>query len=262
MLSPFALGQLSELLSLPGHVWWLVAASGAFLAIYYGALGHSYQLGDLTITYPLARSSPILVVMVTTLILGRGEQVGWGCIAGSVLIVAGCVLVPLERISQISWRSYICASCSLAFVAACGTAGYSILDDEALRRIRDLHPQVQGIEQARLALLYAALQTVPCALFLGVIVLGPRKQRRQLAHVWRNVRWQACGAGVSIVVTYSLVLYAMGFIENVSYVVAFRQLSIPIGVALGAMLLGERVKPVRWLGVAVLLVGLTLVAFG
>ena len=70
------------------------------------------------------------------------------------------------------------------------------------------------------------------------------------------------GAGVVIVVTYSLVLAAMEFVTNVSYVVAFRQVSIPIGVLLGVTLLREKVRAPRWLGVAVMLTGLILVALG
>ena len=61
---------------------------------------------------------------------------------------------------------------------------------------------------------------------------------------------------------YSLVLIAMSFVKNVSYVVAFRQLSIPIGVILGAVILKERMYPLRVVGTAILFVGLVLVAVG
>jgi hypothetical protein len=38
---------------------------------------------------------------------------------------------------------------------------------------------------------------------------------------------------------YSLVLIAMSFAKNISYVVAFRQLGIPIGAILGMVILKE-----------------------
>ena len=68
--------------------------------------------------------------------------------------------------------------------------------------------------------------------------------------------------GVGIVGTYSLVLTAMNFAADVTYVVAFRQLSIPIGALLGFIFLREEIHPPRLLGLAAVCLGLVLVALG
>jgi uncharacterized membrane protein len=72
----------------------------------------------------------------------------------------------------------------------------------------------------------------------------------------------AAAAGVTIYFTYSLVLVAFAFARNVSYVVAFRQLSIPLGAALGIVLLHEPAYRPKLVGSAVIFVGLVLVGLG
>lgn len=62
--------------------------------------------------------------------------------------------------------------------------------------------------------------------------------------------------------TYGLVLAAMAYVSNVSYVAAFRQLSIPIGAVLGLTLQNEpRYRP-KLLGIGIVSVGLVLVGIG
>ncbi|WP_134114003.1 hypothetical protein [Oceanimonas baumannii] len=66
--------------------------------------------------------------------------------------------------------------------------------------------------------------------------------------------------GIMMGLTYSLVLWAFALASQVSYVVALRQLSIPLGVLLGVWWLGESHRGGKLPGVALILSGLTLVA--
>jgi uncharacterized membrane protein len=67
---------------------------------------------------------------------------------------------------------------------------------------------------------------------------------------------------VTIFFTYTLVLFAMYLARDVSYIVAFRQLSVPIGAALGVLVLREPLHRPKIIGIAVVTVGLLLVALG
>ena len=69
-------------------------------------------------------------------------------------------------------------------------------------------------------------------------------------------------AGIGIHLSYTLVLLALAFVENVSYIVAFHRLSIPLGAALGILILKEKFYPLKLLGVLIMLVGLLGVALG
>jgi drug/metabolite transporter (DMT)-like permease len=75
-----------------------------------------------------------------------------------------------------------------------------------------------------------------------------------------RVGWMWIGIGMMTLAFFSLL--AMLSIENVSFVVPVTALSYAAG-ALGAMLfLHERISPQRWLGVAIVCVGVTLVWLG
>ena len=68
--------------------------------------------------------------------------------------------------------------------------------------------------------------------------------------------------GIGIYLTYGLVLVSMNYVTNVSYVAAFRQLSIPLGALLGIALLKEPRYPPKIIGVVIVFLGLVLVSTG
>jgi len=244
----------------PLRVWILVMLTGVCMAVYYAALALAYREGDMSIVYPLARSSPLIVVTVTALLLGRKSEVGNACIAGIVLIVGGCFLLPMNRFRDLRLRNYTNAACLFALLAAFGTAGYSMLDDTALRCLRASSDV--GLKTVPATMLYSFVEALSASLWLGGFVLGSRRGRRELGAVWRHQRSSAFLAGAGIYVTYTIVLVSLAFVRNVSYVVAFRQLSIPIGAVLGMLLLKEPRPAPKIAGIAVLFVGLLMVGLG
>ena len=53
----------------------------------------------------------MIVVVVTTTVLGRADQLTTACVVGTVLVVGGCFLVPMTRFSDLRWSNYMCPSC-------------------------------------------------------------------------------------------------------------------------------------------------------
>jgi hypothetical protein len=43
-------------------------------------LSGSYRTGDMSVTYPLARSLPVIFVFIITFLLGNGKPLGVWCI--------------------------------------------------------------------------------------------------------------------------------------------------------------------------------------
>ncbi len=80
--------------------------------------------------------------------------------------------------------------------------------------------------------------------------------------VWTARSGQALVLGLGIFLTYTLLLISMGVVRDVSYVVAFNQASIPLGVLFGLLFLGEDLRAPKLLGVAVMTAGLVLTAMG
>ncbi len=242
------------------QVWLLLISAGFFMALYFISLAGAYRAGDMSVAYPLARSSPIIVVSVVTLILGRGDQLSELCIVGIILVVGGCFLIPLQRFSDFRLRNYLTTTCGLALLAAVGTSGYSIMDDEALRLLRT-NTNIT-ISNTQLTLLYSCLEALTGSLWLALFVAFRKSERLKLSQMLRINKRYAILAGLAIYLTYTIILISLAFVNNVSYVVGLRQLSIPLGVVLGVFVLKETAHRPKIVGVFVMLVGLILVAIG
>ncbi len=260
LLLPVVLIYGRAAFQIPGPVWVLLGATGFFEALYYASLAKAYRYGEMSIAYPLARAFPILLVAGMTGLLGRGERLSLLSLAGMLLVFSGCMLLPMENMTKLRWRDYLNPAAGLALLAAIGTAGYSMVDDQALRLLREL-PQTQ-LPAFEAALIYSFWQALSAFFFLLPVCLWTRSDRLELAETvrisWRN----ALGMGVGIYAGYILVLTAMAFTRDISYVVAFRQTSIPLGTLVGVVLLKERAYPLKFIGSVVIFAGLVLVGVG
>jgi drug/metabolite transporter (DMT)-like permease len=143
--------------------------------------------------------------------------------------------------------------------AACATTGYSLIDSEALRLLRQ--SAAPGFGAPAVTAVYALLEGLVTSAWLSLWVLALPAERRALRMGWRPLG-RAAITGAGIYLAYTLVLVSMGFVTNVSYVVAFRQLSIPLGAIWGMTLLGEPRPLPRLAGIAVIFGGLVLVGIG
>lgn len=260
LLAPVAIIHASRYSMFPGRVWVLLLVTGVFMTIYYASLAGAYRSGDMSLAYPLARSSPVIVVAVVTFLLGQGDTISTQCVVGILLVVAGCFMVPMKTFRDFRLKNYLCPTCGLALLAAIGTTGYSIADAEALGLIRGA--LADGDSIIIVTILYALAEALSASVFMLAYVCARKAGRAELVHVLKAKPQMAVLAGVGIYVTYTLVLISMSWAKNVSYVVGFRQLSIPIGVVMGVVFLKEPVARPKILGVMTLVIGLVLIALG
>ena len=262
----FAAGALPAMIVSAG---WLLLATGFFQALYFSSLASAYRAGELSRVYPIARSAAVLFVTLANVVLGRAGDLGPLAASGAILIVAGILLLPHARFRDIRLRAFRSRSVLFSLLAAVGTMGYSIVDDHALRQLR---PALAPLAPTVTTLLFALLEGVSTSLWLaGFLLMGAARGR--------GTRGGAAGAlaalrlprgrlrtaflsGIAIFAAYTLVLVAMGFARNVTYVVAFRQMSVPLGVLLGLVVLGEPLNPPKLVGVLAVTAGLVLVAVG
>lgn len=243
-------------------IWGLVLATGVAQAVYFSGLAGAYRHGDISLAYPLARALPVLGVAAVSLLLGRAAQIAPPGLAGMLLISVGCIILPLPTFRRVRLRDYRGAVYRLAALAAAGTTAYTLIDDAALRRLRATGAPT--LDTTGSTLLFIALQAISTAIMLGIVTLGRAHERQRLAALLAERRlWHSAAlAGVIIMATYGLVLAAMGYVRDVSYVAAFRQLSIPIGALLGLTLQGEPRQRPKLAGIALISAGLLLVALG
>ena len=260
LLIPVLITHWRLLALLPVGVWILVGVTGLFQGLYFTGLSGAYQRGDISLAYPLLRSLPVIFVALANFALGRGEQITLLGLAGFALVAAGCLMIPLPSFRSFNLRHYLTLVCLFALVAALGTTGYSLVDDQALRLLRGM-PQLD-LSRMEQTLLYMSLQTWSTTPFLMAGIAISRTERRKIKPELQKGWIPAALTGLVIAAAYGLVLAAMGFVANVSYVVAFRQLSIPLGAILGLTVEKEPCHLPKILGIVVAFTGLILVALG
>ena len=243
---------------IPGRVWLWVILTSIFEAIYFIGLAGAYRHGDMSVAYPLARAIPVVLVTIITTILGLGKSLSLIGVVGIVMVVLGCLLLPLRSLREVHLQDYLTACCLLAGLAGMGTAGYTLVDNQALLEIRSAAGI--GLAKVEVAFFYLTLGSLGIAIAMGVAVIASRFEREALIHTWRAGKGMAFITGLLIMGSYGLVLAAMEYASNVSYIAAFRQVSIPIGAILGIAIQREASYPIKIASIVIIFAGLVLIA--
>lgn len=227
----------------PSGTWLVFMAGSAVLhLVYFVCLQRGYRIGDLSIVYPLARSTgPTLAV--TAAVLFFHERPSPLAMAGAGLVLAGALAV--------AWGG---ARCSLR-VRKSVLSGVLVGTVIALYTLWD-----------KQAVSVAAVP--PLALEWGTnfgraLLLAPYTLRHQdeVRDDWRTSRREAVAIAILAPLSYILVLTAMAF-TPVSYVAPAREVSILIGTFLGSRWLGEGDAARRLVAAGVMLAGLAALALG
>jgi len=243
---------------IPGPVWLLLIVTGFFNGVYYFSLAGAYRHGDLSLAYPLAKSLPTILLAIIAFSLGKGHDIGTWAIAGILLIVFGCVVLPLRRINEFRPRNYLNPCCFLAGLAAVGTTGYTFVDDRVLAILRDLPDKPYTTVEA--SFIYLILIGMVCTVWLGVGVSVFKAERQALKEVLCRSKLNALLLAIGMYGAYILILISMRYVTDVSLVCAFRQTCILIGSILGMTWLKEKVCPPKLAGIALIFIGLVMVA--
>ncbi len=259
IMFPFLIGHRDILPLIPRSVWGLILATGVAQLVYFTGLAGAYQRGDISLAYPLARALPVLMIAAISIQLGRGGDIGPISLVGMLLITVGCAILPLAHFQSVHLADYFGMVYLMVLIAAIGTTGYTLIDDQALRQLRET-PAIR-LSNREITLLFISLQTISTAMMMGMGTILRPGGRSQLMAILRSRSLVMSGVltGVIVMATYGLVLASMAYVADVSYVAAFRQLSIPIGAILGFTLQHEPRYLPKILGISIVSLGLVLV---
>ncbi len=236
--------------SLPFSYWRVVVFAGIAETIYMVGLSGAYKYGSLGLSYPIARALPVLIVPMGSFLIFN-QLLSLPAVLGMVLVTVSMLsLLKFDADSLHKGRAIV-----FAVIAALGTVAYSLIDYQALQMLRN---ELPSEEKWTLSIFYAACQGLSTLVVLSMVLLSS-KQRSKLKTTFVQQGHVAILAGVVMAGTYALVLFSYMFVSNVGYAVAFRQLSIPIGVILGVVFLKEKMTTRAWLANIVLLSGLLIV---
>ena len=220
----------------------LAGIGATFVLANYVFLALAYSHGDLSFVYPVARGS-ILLFLPVLAFLTVGERISVTGAAAMVVIVSGIIAIQLRALE---WKALASLGVQLrspattfALLAALAAACYTIWDKRAVQRVP--------------AFAYMYLYTALSAIAYGGFIWR-RYSRAQIAAEWRVNRWPILQVGFFNITSYLLVLIALRAGTS-SYVIALRQLSIAVGVALGGLLLGETITGPKRVGVFLIIAG-------
>ncbi len=251
MFSPLLFWVWPEVLRLPLSFWLLLLASGLCQTLYLTGLAKAYRHGNLNLVYPLARALPVLIVPVAVLMVYGQSELEQQDLLALALIFLGSLALPLTRWRDWHWRDYLTPAIGWALLAACATAGYSLFDSIALQIMKQ-----QGMSAFEAGSSFAVLQAGACLVWMLPLI---RFVLGESLRVLPDRGWTLL-AGFFIIGTYLLVLVSMTLVSEVSYIVALRQISIPLGVLIGLIWLKEPISAPRLQGLALMLTGLVLVS--
>lgn len=232
---------LLSTLRFPIEVFGCLLISGVAETLYFVALGKAYQSGDLSVVYPLARSSPMFLTIVAVLFLK--ETVTTSGLFGIILILVGVYTLHLKSFNlndlSLPLQSLSEPSSLFALTAAIGTTIYSVTDKLGVTSVDPL--------------LYSFwLGFFDTGMLLIVTLRG--RGLRIFKGPTRKTIIKSSIAGILMKGGYILVLVALS-ISQVSYIISLRQISVVIGALLGVLLLKESYGKIRILSSIIMFTG-------
>lgn len=226
-----------------------VVGGTAFVLSTYATLAAAYKHGDLSFAYPIARGGVLLFLPVLGWLF-LGERLGPLGAAAVGCILAGVVVMQLPSLSWASARDFTTHARGPAL-------GFALL--MAFLLAADTIWDKRAVLTVPLFLYFYGYTALAGACYLGFVAW--RNGRAAIRDEWAVHKRPAVAVGVLNTVSYGLALYALRD-GGSTYVIGLRQVSIAVGVALGAWLLGEQVSVPRRVGVGLVLGGCLLMAFG
>ena len=221
--------------------------SGFVHFIYWYFLSKALEKGDLSLIYPIMRSSPALVLIFSITILG--ENVSALGVTGILLVAIGVYTINMESLVLTELLRPFRAmtrdrAIQFAFLTLFSVASYTLVDKIA---VSQMHPVI-------FAYIYP---WISLSLFSGYIFKA--KSKDVLKKEWALRKGSILVCGVLSIFGYFLILVAFTM-ERMSYVAGLRQLSIVFAVLLGGHLLKEKNKKIRIASSIVIFLGAYLIA--
>jgi len=223
----------------PIKIWYFIIASVILHSLYRFTVVSSYQYGDLSFVYPVARGTSSLLLVLLSLIL-LSEIISIIGFFGIITVCAGIFLIAYVKINQFNTKAFI-----LACITALLIAFYTLIDGIGVRGTENKFSYIFWL---------LLLNGIPV---LGFILLSKRKV---FANITKKEIGKGLSAGILAILSYGIVVWAMKNIE-IAYVSSIRETSIVIATLIGFLLLGEKQAKKRIVPTIIVLCGITILYF-
>ena len=223
--------------------------------IYCTGLVRAYRTMEMSTAYPMMRSLPLLFTAAITSLAGWGASLNVLALLGMLVVFIGCMVVPMKDFRSFNWRDYLNGRMFFIVLVACGTTGYTIFDSLAQKIML---ANSGGVSKTVVSPTYYTTRGVLLGIVLWCYILNNRSEKANFRAFFTERNWAPLLAGVAAGFTYVLVLMAMNYVSNVSYVQVFRQVGLIIGMSFGIIFLKEKCTATKVVGVSLILIGLAM----
>lgn len=253
-LLPFFAMLKIQWCDLPHSFWYAFACSVVANAVYGFGLALAYRYGDISISYPLSRALPVLLTALITALFHLGKTPSAIAYCGLFILFLGCVFLPQRTIQDLSLKNFLTPALIPICVAAMGTTCYTISDSVSTKIFAAHSPSSVLVVCGSY---YFILKIGMCITQLASLLLWDGKKN------WKEIVQNYTSpfpylAGIFNCIAYLLVLIAYNNVTNVSYVQAFRQMGLPLGVFAGVYFLHEKLSYMKIIGITLIVLGLVL----
>ncbi|WP_420603785.1 EamA family transporter [Flagellimonas sp.] len=224
---------------------WLIHVAALITFFNYFFLSSAYKYGDLSLVYPVSRSSIIFLPVLAYFFIG--ETVDTVGIVAIVLIILGTFIMHLDSFDKKGVRSILSnignKGSVYALLAALAVAGYTLWDKVSVTKMEPF--------------LYFYLYTLVIAVFYNLFA-SFKFSKLEVKSEWQKNRSKIIQVGFFNSFTYILVLTALTM-SKATYVGGLRQLSIVVGAFLGYKLLNENLSKPKIAGILISIIGGSLI---
>ncbi len=225
------------------NFWCYSAFSGFFEAMYTILLCKAYEVGDLSIIYPLSRGvAPAFTTLLGGLLVG--DHIGSAHFVAVLVIISGVITVSISananNPAELNEGGILLAVATGAMIA-----GYQLVDRGAMAHANAPHP-VEYLFAVHLFL----------AFFIAIWVVFICGRRRCIIDEWSFNRKGVVTVGCCVPIAYFLILVALKY-GNVTYVAAARNTGILFSTVIGWLFLKESISRLKALGTIVITLGVS-----
>lgn len=234
-----------------------VFGSAAGLFIYYYGTLLALKKGDLSVYYPIIRSSPVFIVFVGWAFLGRSYP--WVLLVGIAVILVGVFLLQRGGAKQSKLFAQPVVL-SFALVAMSGHGIFSLVDSYAMQAADSA--SMPALDPSTFLIwTYSTLSVIFWVTYSinthSIIPLG-----KQIGTLWKRHPWRLLGAAALSYASYVLILVSFERGGDVAAVASLRLWSIPLTIVLSAFLLKEAGLGRRLVTSGVIVAGILVIIMG
>ena len=219
-------------------IWFFIFATTFLHGLYRYSVIKSYEYGDLSFVYPIARGGSVLLIgLISILILKVNINIIG--IIGIVLICLGLFMISFLTAKKFNRSAFIIAITTASLIAT-----YTILDGIAVRRSENAFTFIYWM---------LLLNGIPMLIYAFFSQSGFQKKNSYKI-------MDGVAAGVLAILGYGLVVWSMQYIE-IAYVSSIREISIVLATLLSFYLLKETDASKRVMPSIIICTGITILYF-